>query len=118
MLLDQCPAQYEALFLKCFNPGDLELIRLDGIGNQKTFQRQLDVLTSQNDADAVYFAEDDYFYRENMFGIMLDFLQTNPDVDFISPYDHPDYYSLQLHPRRQEIRPMHTCIGAPRLPLV
>jgi len=104
VLLDQCPAQYEALFLKYFNPGDLELIRLDGIGNQKTFQRQLDVLTNQNDADAVYFAEDDYFYRGNMFGSMLDFLQTNPDADFISPYDHPDYYSLQLHPRRQEIR--------------
>lgn len=104
VLLDQCPAQYESLFLKCFNPGDLELFRLNGVGNQKTFQRQLDLLLNQNDADIVYFAEDDYFYRKNEFGFMLDFLGQNPDADFISPYDHPDYYSLPLHPRTQEIR--------------
>jgi hypothetical protein len=103
-LLDQCPAEYESLFLKHFDPDDLELIRLPGIGNLKTFQRQIELLLEQKHADAVYFAEDDYFYRKNEFSSMLDFLRQNPDADFVSPYDHPDYYSLSLHPRRQEIR--------------
>jgi hypothetical protein len=104
VLLDQCPVEYESLFLDNFNPADMELLRLDGEGNLKTFKRQIEILVNQNDADAVYFAEDDYFYRENEFGLMMDFLKQNPDADFISPYDHPDYYSLPLHPRRQEIR--------------
>jgi hypothetical protein len=98
-LLDNCPPEYESLFENYFDGGDLELIRLDGIGNQSSFQRQTELLLDQNFSDAVYFAEDDYFYR-GPFAPMLDFL---PRADFISPYDHPDYYELPLHPRAQEI---------------
>jgi hypothetical protein len=100
-LLDQCPPEYESLFLDHFDAGDLELIRLNDVGNQSSFQRQVELLLNQNDAEAIYFAEDDYFYRGS-FAPMLEFLQ-RPGVDFISPYDHPDYYSLPLHPRAQRV---------------
>lgn len=98
-ILDGCPAEYESLFSKLFDDDDLEFVRLAGAGNQSSFRRQLELLLDQNFADAVYFAEDDYFYRAP-FSPMLNFL---PRADFISPYDHPDYYDLPLHPRAQRI---------------
>jgi hypothetical protein len=97
VLLDGCPPEFEALFLEFFDCGDLEFVRLDGIGNLRTFSRQIDVLLQQNDADAIYFAEDDYFYLPGQFEVMLQFLRAYPDADFISAYDHPDYYTLPLH---------------------
>jgi hypothetical protein len=97
VLLDGCPEGFDQIFRECFAPQDLELIRLDGIGNRKTFSRQIDILLEQQCAEAVYFAEDDYFYLPGRFGEMLQFLNSNPDADFVSPYDHPDYYALALH---------------------
>ncbi len=97
VLLDGCPPQFEGLFTECFNTADLELIRLSGIGDRQTFSRQLEILSNQDDSDAVYFAEDDYFYLPGQFEVMLNFLRDCPDADFVSPYDHPDYYSLPLH---------------------
>jgi hypothetical protein len=103
-LLDGCPSEFDELLTECFDADDLELIRLDGIGNRKTFARQIEVLLDQQDSDAVYFAEDDYFYLPGQFERMLTFLRTFPDADFISPYDHPDYYVLPLHGAVQEAR--------------
>jgi hypothetical protein len=97
VLLDGCPLEFEGLFTECFESPDLELIRLNGIGNRQTFSRQIEILLDQNYADAVYFAEDDYFYLPGQFDVMLNFLRDCPDADFVSPYDHPDYYSLVLH---------------------
>jgi len=48
-------------------------------------------------SEIVYFAEDDYVYLPNQFKIMVNFLKQNPNVDFITPYDHPDFYYHQLH---------------------
>jgi hypothetical protein len=96
-LLDGCPPQFEGLFTECFDSPDLELIRLSGIGNRQTFSRQLKILLDQDYADAVYFAEDDYFYLPGQFEVMLNFLRDCPGADFVSPYDHPDYYNLPLH---------------------
>jgi len=97
VLLDGCPSEFEDLFTKLFDSKDLELIRLAGIGNRQTFSRQIEVLLQQDYADAVYFAEDDYFYLPGQFEVMLNFLRDCPDVDFVSPYDHPDYYTLPIH---------------------
>jgi hypothetical protein len=110
VLLDGCPPEFESLFTELFEIADLELIRYEGIGNRKTFSRQIDILLRQDFADAVYFAEDDYFYLPNQFGEMLEFLKSNPDVDFVSPYDHPDYYSLALHsgPQSARVNGSHT----------
>jgi hypothetical protein len=113
VLLDNCPPEFEALFTESFPSEDLELIRLDGIGNRHTFSRQIEILLKQEDADAVYFAEDDYLYLPGQFETMLNFLRDCPDADFISPYDHADYYSLPLHSspqmsRKYEGRQWHT----------
>lgn len=96
VLLDACPDEYVELFQKYFAPEDLVLLRLPGIGNGNTFLQQIEILLKQNDADMVYFAEDDYIYRPDEFKLMIDFMQAHKDVDFISPYDHPEYYESEL----------------------
>jgi hypothetical protein len=103
-LLDGCPPEFERLFRDCFDPEDLELIRLQGIGNQATFVRQIEILLEQDASPIVYFAEDDYFYLPNQFSRVLSFLHAFPDADFVSAYDHPDVYSSPLHQAAQNIR--------------
>lgn len=93
VLLDKCPPEYEAMFRKYFKDEDLVFHHLDGIGNLATFSMQGDLLLAQEFSDVVFFAEDDYYYRPGQFGEMVELLYNNPDVDFISPYDHPDDYA-------------------------
>lgn len=104
VLLDGCPREYEDLFRRYFRPEDLVLVPLPGIGNQKTFLRQLQILTEQEDAELVYFAEDDYAYQPGAFHLMTDFMQNCKGVDFVTPHDHPDYYDLELHSGKNSIR--------------
>ena len=104
VLLDNCPIQYEQLFQKYFSNQDLEIVKLDGIGNIGTFNMQIDVLLDQNYSQTIYLAEDDYFYFPNQFKLMCDFFKYYKDVHFISPYDHPDYYQLNIHKNYSEIR--------------
>ena len=96
-LLDNCPEQYTALFQKYFSHSDLEIIDLPGLGNGATFKKQIELLLSQNKTEYVYFAEDDYLYRPNQFSEMIDFMQSFPKADFVTPYDHNDYYVLDFH---------------------
>jgi hypothetical protein len=96
-LLDDCPPGYEDLFKRYIDPADLVIVKLNGVGNLATFGRQIDILLEQQDADVVYFAEDDYLYLPDQFPAMLEFLVAHPDVHFVSPYDHPDCYKLDLH---------------------
>lgn len=104
VLLDGCPPQYVDMFRKCFVPDDLVLEPLSGIGNHGTFNRQIEILLKQEDADLVYFAEDDYFYLPGQFKLMTEFLLGNPDADFVSPFDHLDCYTLELHRRPTWLR--------------
>ncbi|MDP9339394.1 MAG: glycosyltransferase family 2 protein [Acidobacteriota bacterium] len=97
VVLDGCPEDYASLFSKYFDAQDLALLRLPGVGNRATFSTQLDILLKQTDSDIVYFAEDDYLYLPNHFHRMIDFLRSNNDVHFISPYDHLDCYTCELH---------------------
>lgn len=96
-ILDGCPEEYQELFKRYFPADDLILIDVDRIGNQATFAKQLDILLSQSDSDAVYLAEDDYLYLPDQFQRMIDFLRDATGVDFVSPYDHPDCYQSELH---------------------
>ena len=97
VLLDNCPKEYTELFKKYFNEDDLELIELDGVGNAETFKLQMEILSKQNDAELIYFAEDDYFYLENRFKEMIDFFVNNKEkVHFITPYYHLDYDVMDL----------------------
>jgi len=96
-ILDGCPSDYHELFERYFAPEDLVLIELSGVGNRATYGKQLDILVSQNDAEFVYFAEDDYLYVPDGFPLLLKFLRDGENVDFVTPYDHPDCYLLDLH---------------------
>jgi hypothetical protein len=97
VILDGCPPKYEALFRKYFDNSQLMILRFEGAGNQRTFATQIEVLLDQCDADLVYFAEDDYFYLPDQFSSMVEFLRADPDVHFLSPFDHLDCYRLALH---------------------
>src|SRR5438105_2477576 len=103
-LLDDCPSEYEDLFRKYFTPDCLELVRLPGIGNTLTFAKQIDILLTQQDADLVYFAEDDYFYLPGKFHLLTEFARAFSDADFVTPYDHADCYNLELHHRPKWLR--------------
>jgi hypothetical protein len=96
-ILDGCPEEYRALFQRYFAPEDLVLVEVNGIGNRATYGKQLEILVSQRDAEYVYFAEDDYLYLADQFSRMLHFLREGRGVDFVTPYDHPDCYTLDLH---------------------
>ena len=76
---------------------ELVLIELDGIGNSETFLKQIQLLLAQQDSEIVYFAEDDYFYLPDQFRCMVNFLLEQKDVHFVSPYDHLDCYTMDLH---------------------
>jgi len=103
-LLDGCPPEYGEMFVKCFDPQDLVIIPLDSIGNLRTFDRQIEILLHQTDAEFVYFAEDDYFYLPSQFATMMDFLRSHNDAHFVTPYDHADCYRLELHRHPQWLR--------------
>ena len=102
VIMDNCPKEYEGLFTSLWTGDDLVFLRCPGIGNAATFGRQIEILANQNDAEFVYLAEDDFFYLPGRFHLMLDFIRNNTNVDFCSPYDHPDFYnhSFHLHPMR------------------
>ena len=103
VLFDNCPREYETLFTDRFDRQDLEFIHVGGIGNLATFGRQIDVLLRQTYSEVVYFSEDDYFYLPNAFGEMIDLLKRE-NVDFVSPYDHLDYYTIALHRHRVQVQ--------------
>lgn len=65
---------------------------------------QIEVLLTQKYSNIIYFAEDDYFYMPNQFEEMVRFLTSEENVDFVSPYDHLDYYTLDLHKHKNWIR--------------
>ncbi len=97
VLLDGCPDDYADLFRKYFGAHELVLVPLQGAGNQGSFAKQIEILIAQGDSDVVYFAEDDYFYLPGEFRRMIDFRLEHKDVDFVSPYDHLDCYTKELH---------------------
>ena len=97
ILLDGCPPEYKQLFRRYFEEEDLVFVELAGEGNASTFDRQLDILLEQAVAPLVYFAEDDYLYRPGALEKMVHFLGGHSDVEFVTPYDHLDYYTLQIH---------------------
>ena len=103
-LLDNCPPIWEDLFKTYFNEKELKIINLKSAGEIGSIKRAITVLLKQEYSDVVYMAEDDYFYLPNQFEKMIKFLITNPDVDFITPYDHLDYYSYGLHDYQSTIK--------------
>ena len=104
-ILDGWPPEYETLFQDVLGDYDLQIIKHDKSGNQKTFSLQIDLLSWQTDSDYVYFAEDDYFYFPHALEKMVGFMGENADVDFVTPYDHPDSYYTPSRHERHLVRP-------------
>lgn len=104
VILDNCPAEYHQLFRNYLGPS-VEFIDTPGIGNGKTFVKQMDILLSQNFSENVFFAEDDYFYLPNAFDDLLEFADSSTHPDFLTPYDHKDYYDVDLHNYRKTTLP-------------
>jgi len=103
VLLDNCPPEYTTLFQNNFPDCDLEIINLSGIGNLPTFQKQIEILSSQKASEVVYFAEDDYLYVPNQIDRLVKFLKKNPDC-FVTPYDHFNYYHFDLYQHKNSIQ--------------
>ena len=104
VIMDNCPPEYDEVFQRYFDSEDMELIHLTKAGNQATFGKQIEILSSQTDAELVYFAEDDYYFFPNQFVEMVEFIKTNADAHFVGAYDHPDYYKFDIHNHLFEIR--------------
>jgi ribosomal protein L30E len=100
-LLDNCPSEYATMILKYFQESDISIIYYQGIGNLATFGKQIDLLLEQVDSEIIMFAEDDYVYRKNELGKAVRLLKTNPDIDFVTPYDHLDSYILPIHTKHR-----------------
>jgi len=103
VLLDGCDERYKGIFRKYFREDELELIELPAIGNFATFSKQIEILLKQNESSIVCFAEDDYLYLNNAFEEIVQLMHDRSDVDFVSPYDHIDYYNGYIHKDRQKI---------------
>lgn len=97
VLLDKCPPMYSHLLKEIFPETAMETIPLAGEGNGATFQRQVDLLSAQTDADLVYFAEDDYLYLPGSLERTVKFMRAHPSADFAAPYDHADSHSKFIH---------------------
>lgn len=115
VLLDGCPKEYESIFLGYDNK-DLSIIRLDKAGNKATFKKQIEILSTQNDSDIVYFAEDDYFYIKDIRNL-INFIKSKRG-DFVTPYEHPSSYTddnvisnkIIIHDKQRYVSVQHACL--------
>lgn len=103
-ILDGCPDPYAKLVQELFPGPSTTIMRLDGEGNFATFGIQAKWLLEQDDAEVVFFAEDDYYYRPKTFAPMLDFLASGDDIHFVTPYEHPDYERHRIHRYKKQSR--------------
>jgi hypothetical protein len=104
VLLNNCPPAFEDIFTRLFAPEDLVLVRYPGVGPGITLREQFRILVEQTDAEIVHFAEDDYFYLPGQMEAGVNFLKQNADADFVTPYESPDLYTIDLHDLALETR--------------
>ena len=84
-----------------FEKQDVTFLSYNGIGNLATFGKQIDILLEQVDSEIVMFAEDDYVYRKGELQKAIRLLKNNPQIDFVTPYDHLDSYLLPIHTKHR-----------------
>ncbi len=104
-VMDSCPPEYEQMFRRYFDGPDFVPVHMQKAGNHQTFAMQIAILLEQDASQMVFLAEDDYLFVSSDFGLMIDFLSSGDGIDFISPFDHTDDYTLKLHnfPKRVRI---------------
>lgn len=69
------------------------VISLAGIGNSRSYRKALELGLATSPEPFVYFAEDDYLYRENAFRALLEAFEQIPSADYITLFDHRDRYT-------------------------
>ncbi len=97
VLLDSCPPSYTELLNHIFPDTEKVLIPLVKAGNGATFRKQGEILSTQTDADLVFFAEDDYIYLPHSVERTVQFMRRHPEADFATPYDHADLHTKYVH---------------------
>ena len=91
-ILDSCPPVYAEFIESLVHMERFSIEHLSNAGNRNTFLRQIEVLLNQTFSDNIFFAEDDYLYKQDTFLKIVNFLNSSNKADFVTPYDHPDYY--------------------------
>jgi hypothetical protein len=112
-ILDGCPNSYVRTIEEILAGEAVDIIRTDRIGNKPTFLKQIEILLAQDEADVVYFAEDDYLYKPFEFAKLHALISTDPDVDFVTCYCHNDMFThpIHQHPRQVKYAVGHLWIG-------
>lgn len=103
VMLDNCPDSYVELTKELLPGYELVFHRLVKVGNHGTFLMQIDLLLKSG-APIVAFVEDDYIFLENSFTEALEFMTKHADADFVTLYDHKDYYTESIHRYPREMR--------------
>ncbi|MFO1476489.1 MAG: hypothetical protein U1F98_07550 [Verrucomicrobiota bacterium] len=111
VLLDGCPAAYEEFFRSAWSQPSLEIVHYTKKGNYGTFQDQMTQLDAEREAEFLCVAEDDYFFLPEAFRCMHELLKAHPEVDYLTPYDHLEYYVS----RHQEMS--HEVLADPKMPV-
>lgn len=104
VLLDKCPEEYKQIFTKYVSPKQLVFRDYPGVGNGATFGEQTRILLEQNDAEQIFFCEDDYFFLDNSIEKLLECQKIMKEAHFLTPYDHLDYYIRGLQDYTSEIQ--------------
>lgn len=96
-ILDGCNDEYTGLIENIFSSESFEICKTSAIGNAATFLKQIDILLNQTFSENIFLAEDDYLYVPGQFYRMLQLIEQNEKVHFVTPHAHLDYYKHQLH---------------------
>lgn len=76
-----------------------EIVQLHGAGNARSYRACVALAESRNwdDEDLVYFVEDDYLHAPEALLALRMAAEAIPEADYLTLYDHPDYYALDRH---------------------
>lgn len=69
-----------------------KIISFPGLGNSQSYRQVLALATALPSTDLVYFAEDDYLYKQEAFTQMVHAFAELPTVEYITLFDHLDRY--------------------------
>jgi hypothetical protein len=91
VLLDRETPELREVVTRCLEGYESEIEVLPGVGNFESFRRLLEVATTQDAADLVMLAEDDYLYAEGAVVECVRLLERDQTVDFATPFRHVTY---------------------------
>lgn len=99
-LIDKPSVEIVDLADSCPRPHSIETTHHEdwGTGNMMSFRRQLEIAVG---LDKVLLLEDDYYFNEGSGEIIESALD---ELQFLTPYDHPGYYTEDIHSYKRHVR--------------